>query len=490
MYSMVVMGIVTVYEWDMLFPDLLDVFVLSVLPIEWRKLFWARVLALVIFFALVLLGTNSLGAIFLPMVADLPSLGVHLFAHATAVIMGGSFAIGLFLTLQGLLLNLLGSRMFRRITPLLQGASITILLTVSFLYPLLSRFLQALLSSGSVFARCFPPFWFLGIYERLLGGPSTLPIFKELARSGCWATSVTIGLAIAAYPLAYRRRVRQLIEGSRAVNTSSWVARPMNRLLHATILRLPERRAIFHFISQTIVRIQRHRVLLAMYGGLGIAITLAEVISVTIIDGHVRVGVLSDGMYAAIPILAFWTVAGLRTVLGAPIDRRGSWIFRVILGRAGVEHLNGAKIWVAAWGFAVSLAAVAALYMVAPALWRIPFDVACKMAVAAGLCLLLTDCLFLAAMTIPFTELRKTSITEMPLVVVRYFVVFPLLVLMVVRSEMWLEVSAWRLIAVALTMTVAHLWLSWRYGLRVQERRLASGFEDEDELFQRLGLGN
>lgn len=184
MYSMVVMGVVTVYEWDMLFPDLMDVFVLSVLPIEGRRLFWARVLALVIFFALVLLGTNSLGAIFLPMVADLPSLGVHLFAHAAAVIMGGSFAIGLFLTLQGLLLNLLGGRMFRRITPLLQGASITTLLTVSFLYPLLSRFLQALLSSGSVFARCFPPFWFLGIYERLLEGPSTLPIFKELARSG------------------------------------------------------------------------------------------------------------------------------------------------------------------------------------------------------------------------------------------------------------------------------------------------------------------
>ena len=490
MYSMVVMGIVTVYEWDMLFPDLMDVFVLSVLPIEGRKLFWARVLALVIFFALVLLGTNSLGTIFLPMVADLPSLGVHLFAHAAAVIMGGSFTIGLFLALQGLLLNLLGGRMFRRITPLLQGASITILLTVSFLYPLLSRFLQALLSSGSVFARCFPPFWFLGIYERLLGGPSTLPIFKELARSACWATSVTIGVAIAAYPLAYRRRVRQLIEGSRALNTSSLVTRPINRLLHATILQLPERRAIFHFISQTIMRIQKHRVLLAMYGGLGIAITLAETTSLTIVDNRLRVGVLSYGIYAAVPVLAFWTVAGLRTALAAPIDRRGSWIFRVIIGRAGVEHLNGAKIWVATWGFSVSLVAMVLLCIVAPALWRTPLDIACRMTVAVGLCLLLTDCLFLAAVTIPFTELRKTSIVEMPLVVVRYFVVFPLLVLMVVHSEMWLEVSVWRLIAVALAMTVAHLWLRWRYGLRVQEKRLAYGFEDGDELFQRLGLGD
>src|ERR1700761_3712928 len=48
-YSFVVMGAVTVYEWDLLFPDILDIFVLSVLPIPSRRLFLARVLALTIF---------------------------------------------------------------------------------------------------------------------------------------------------------------------------------------------------------------------------------------------------------------------------------------------------------------------------------------------------------------------------------------------------------------------------------------------------------
>ena len=46
MYSFIVMGAATVYEWDLLFPDLLDIFVLSPLPIARRRLFFARVLAL------------------------------------------------------------------------------------------------------------------------------------------------------------------------------------------------------------------------------------------------------------------------------------------------------------------------------------------------------------------------------------------------------------------------------------------------------------
>ena len=61
MYSFVVMGAATVFEWDLLFPDLVDVFVLTVQPIASRHVFFARVLALAIFLGLVLFGTSILG---------------------------------------------------------------------------------------------------------------------------------------------------------------------------------------------------------------------------------------------------------------------------------------------------------------------------------------------------------------------------------------------------------------------------------------------
>src|SRR5271170_4280556 len=246
MYSFIVMGAATVYEWDLLFPDLLDIFVLSPLPIVSRHLFFARVLALAIFLMLVLLGTSALGTIFLPLVAEQYNFPRHLFAHAAAVTMSGTFAATAFLALQGFLLNTVGERIFRQITPLLQGASIMALLTVLLLFPTLSGSLAPLLTSGSPAVRYFPPFWFLGIYERLLAGPSALPVFHELARIGCYALLIMLACTLLTYPLAYRRRVRQLIEGA-AASASGSTNIPIRRALHATILRQPPQRAVFHF---------------------------------------------------------------------------------------------------------------------------------------------------------------------------------------------------------------------------------------------------
>src|SRR5580698_2456509 len=50
-YSFVAMGIATVFEWDLFFPDLLDLFVLGTLPIAARRTFFARVAAVAIFTA-------------------------------------------------------------------------------------------------------------------------------------------------------------------------------------------------------------------------------------------------------------------------------------------------------------------------------------------------------------------------------------------------------------------------------------------------------
>ena len=70
MYAWVVMGAITVFEWDLLVPNVLDVFVLSVLPIADRRLLLARVAAILIFLGLFLFGTSSLGIIFFPVATE------------------------------------------------------------------------------------------------------------------------------------------------------------------------------------------------------------------------------------------------------------------------------------------------------------------------------------------------------------------------------------------------------------------------------------
>jgi hypothetical protein len=192
MYSFIVMGAATVYEWDLLFPDLLDIFVLSVLPIEKKRLFFARVLALGIFLGLVLVGTSALGTIFLPLVAEQHNFLRHLLAHAVAVTMSGIFAAGCFLALQGILLNMVGENIFRRITPVLQGGSMMLLLAILLLNPTVSKLLEALMKSDSGAVRYFPPFWFLGVYEGIMGGAASPQIFHTLAKTGCYALLIDV----------------------------------------------------------------------------------------------------------------------------------------------------------------------------------------------------------------------------------------------------------------------------------------------------------
>src|ERR1700722_9147156 len=106
MYAWVVMGAITVFEWDLLVPNVLDVFVLSVLPIGERRLLLARVASILIFLGLFLFGTSSLGIIFFPLAtepADVPRAYAAPFFAVTA---GGLCAASLVLALQGLLISL------------------------------------------------------------------------------------------------------------------------------------------------------------------------------------------------------------------------------------------------------------------------------------------------------------------------------------------------------------------------------------------------
>jgi uncharacterized membrane protein YwzB len=344
MYSFVAVGAVSIFAWDLLFPDLLDLFILSSLPIVNQRLFVARIVAACLFLGLFLFGINALGAIFYPLLSEPLGLARHIFAHVVAVLGSGAFAAAFFLSLQGMTVAILGERLFRAVSPLLQCVATMVLLTILLLFPVSSQFLEVLTHSSA--GQYFPPFWFLGIYERLVAGSSGLPVFTMLAKTGYLATAVAVALTIVSYPLAYRRRMRYIVEGSGASDTQNVAAAPINRMLHATLLRNPVQRGIYHFISCGLLRTQRHRVYLAMYGGLGLALLIACVVLLKLIHGHFGLALSPDGLRAAVPIAAFWAIAGLRTAFLSPMDKRGGWVFRVIMGKPGVEQLAATTLWI------------------------------------------------------------------------------------------------------------------------------------------------
>jgi hypothetical protein len=494
LYSFVAMGIITVFEWDMFFPDLLDLFVLTTLPIQNRKLFMARVAAIALFIVGFLLDANFLAPLVIPASFDPPNLPRLLAGHLLAVLAAGLFSAVFILALQGVLLAVLGERLFRRLSLLLQGLSISVLLMLLLLFPVLSGAVPVLLQSQSGFVLYCPPFWFLGIYQRVLEGPSALPIYGNLAQTGCAALLITVAVALLAYPLAYLRRVRQLIVGSASHDTRSWMARPLNRLLDATLLRNPVRRAVFHFISQTLLRVQRYRIYLVLYGGVGLSVVVASVLRLSVQHGLVSVEISADGVRAAIAIVSFWTIAGLRMAFVSPGNRQGSWAFRIVHGRppnlnTAMHLLVTARLWALLWANVITFSAFLFLRAFAPPELRTWPATTSLALLAAGLCLLLTDALFLNVKTVAFTGEPAREQPNLALTLLKYFTFLPVIVGLPVACEPWMEASPLHFAVAGAAIAAAH------FAFRAFHRRILNehcnmpGLEDDEDDFPfKLGL--
>jgi hypothetical protein len=494
MYSFVALGLITVFEWDLFFPDLLDVFVLGTLPIPRLRLFLARMGAIGIFIAGFLLDANLPALLVLPLATDPPQLTPQLASHFSAVALAGLFAAGFVLALQGTLLAVLGEKLFRRTSLVLQGATVAAFLILLLLFPVLSGVTPALLQSNSSDARWFPPFWFLAVFQQNLPDASNLPAWPQLARTGVLATILVWTIALAAYPLAHIRRVRALVQGTSSRRKRNPLLAPFHRMLHATILRAPLRRAVFHFISQTILRVPRYRIYLVLYCGVGVSLVIASILRLEVSRGHLQASFSADGLRIAIGIIAFWVIAGLRSAFVSPGNQQGGWIFRAIHGRppaylAALPQLQAARLWAFGAASIVTLAAIGAFRFIAPAELLTAPSLAAQLVTGLGLCLLLADAFFLNVTSIPFTGERPAREDNLALTVLRYYTFFPFVTMLSLLFEHLMERGGAQLGWALALIAIAHLWLRKRHRdtVRLDCAQLALE-EGEDDFPQRLGL--
>ena len=110
--------------------------------------------------------------------------------------------------------------------------------------------------------------------------------------------------------------------------------------------------------------------------------------------------------------------------------------------------------------------------------------------VAIGLCLLLTDALFLKVRSLPFTGEQRAPATNLAFILLQYFGFFPPLVWLSVGLEPWLEASMWHVAGTVVSDSrprISHM--------RRVDRKNAEYYADlidlddyEEEFPQRLGL--
>jgi len=494
LYSFVAMGLITVFEWDMFFPDLLDLWILKTLPIPDLRAFRARVAAIGIFLAAFLFDINIFAVVVLPSALDPPNLPRFLAAHLFAVLGSGLFAAAFVLAMQGVLLSLLGERLFRKISLPMQSLAVTALLLLLFLFPVFSGAVPALLKSSSNYAIFCPPFWFLGIDQLLLEGNRALPIYATLAKIGCMALLVAALLAVVTYPLAYLRRVHQLVEGPGKCTRRNWLSKPLEKILHATIVRRPASRAVFHYINQTILRIPRYRIYLTLYGGMGLSVVTTAIVRFSVEHDSVRIAASADGIRSALGIVVFWTIAGMRMAFVSSGNQQGSWIFRIVHGRpphvvAAIEQLRAAQIWVVLWAGAVASASGMALRIISPPELLTAPETISQIIVVGGLCLLLADLFFLNVTAVAFTGEPPRGQSNLAFTVLKYYTVFPVPAVLPIAAEPWIAMSVNHMFVAMCSIAVMHLLLRRRHRSIVRQHCNLPALEDGEEDFpMKLGL--
>jgi hypothetical protein len=489
LYSFVGMGAVATFQWEMLFPDRADFLILLPLPLKSGELFKAKGKALLTFLGMFLVAANLFAAILYPAVSTPGNASyLHtLVAHVSAITLAGVFSAATMLAVAGVAICLLPPAVFRTLSPILQSLAITLLVVLFLLFPLISSHLQPLLEGNPGIALSIPPLWFLGIYEYLAMGAAAPANSIALAQTGLLATAAACALAIAAYPLAWQRQKKRALEG--ASGTRKQRRSLLASILHTTLFRQPQQRAVFHFLTQTITRFPRYQVYLAIYSGVGLALALASTLTLQAQPASSRVPLQlafwQPGLHALIPLLLFWMILGLKAAFAFPADMQARWVFPMNLPTAETNHAaKSAKIWLLLCCALLTAIIVAFLLVLHWSYWTL----AIQTLVGICLSLLLANLFFLGRTRIPFTSPRLPGRANLAQVFVLYLAVFPAIVLATVNLELQAERSA-PLLYKSLLITAALLGI-----LKLADHLAQKGIiadlagEEEDDGPQTLGL--
>jgi hypothetical protein len=337
-FAMIALGFVALVIWEGVFPDRRDARILGVLPISTVTFVSARVLAVGALFALFF---ATLGAIpsllFAYLTAAYGQAGGFVrgtLAQFVAVLAAGLFTFSGVVGLQCLLINVAGRTAAQRIAVVLQILFSIALLQLIFFLPSFGRLMtdgnlgQDWLSAPAV--RLLPPVWFFGVYEVLsgFGGRNAF----ALARVGGLLTGLTVGLCLLLYLISYPTMAARALEtppiDARWSRRLGWIASRIAIGRYAPRAH-PVARAVKAFTLRTVVRSRQHRMLLAIYIGLGLAIVISALVPPALKNGMHAFSVPRIASLAAPLVMLFFVLVGMRVVFAIPAEPKANWALRL-----------------------------------------------------------------------------------------------------------------------------------------------------------------
>lgn len=476
-FSMLIMGAVTVLEWDALFPDRRDYATLMVLPIHSRTIFLAKVGALGLFLLAFTASVNLVSIVTFPAVSSRgPASGLirAIAAHGISILASSAFAFLFLVALEGVLLNILSVRWFRRMSAYAQGAMVFVLLWLFCLFPHIAATVAELKAQNSWVLYAFPPLWFLGLNEALIGTrDAVLLALAHRAELGLSAVALIAGVS---YTVAYRRHVRRTLESTEGGGES------MRTAMHESIGRIADRvapdsveRAVLAFTGKTMARSGKHRIILAAYAGAGFALA-AQVLSAA--KKH-------DDWLSLPLVLGFFLLSGMRFIFTIPADLPANWQFRVSdtdRQRAALNGARGAMRW---FGVAPLFLVLSPIYFV---LWR-PGAALAHLLFSVTISVLLIEMLVMEFRKIPFTCSYPPGKANVTLLWIAYWAAFLLYAFSMANLESWMVKRPVRLIPFYLVVAIIFGGFEW-WRRRADAVGVALVFDDAaDPVVLTLGLG-
>ncbi len=323
--AMGITALLTLLQWQSLFPSARDYLTLAGLPVSAREIFQAKFSALLLVFgAFVLAMTGPPAVVFASVTAsrwqENPSAAANIAANFSALAGACVFVFFGLLALQGILLNVLPGRIFTRVSLVMQAG--LFIATLGAL-PLLGRQPDS--------AAWWPAVWFLRLREAVLAGT------PAAASTALIAIAAPPLIAVLSYLLSYHRYRRLLLEAppQRAVRWTrlgSWL---LERWIGD-----PRQQAAFAFIWKTLARSRNHRLILLAYAGVALGCIMKGTLDTP------PPSLRHEGMYGLLLVLvplglSMLATIGLRYVFCLPDSLKANWLFQSL-------EQEGRTAWLAA----------------------------------------------------------------------------------------------------------------------------------------------
>lgn len=334
---MAIIGLVTVIEWDVIFPDRRDYLNLRPLPVRQGTLVGSKLMSLFLFVGLFTLATAPFSVYWFFIVLTYwhaPSVVYGLLfvvAHSLSCLGAGLFIFFFIALLMGLLTIVLGRRLFDLLSPYLRGLLLTALsvqLMIFFIQSVSSHDVLASFpawkNAGSLVIYLFPPMWFAGLYEFILGTKD--PVFRTLAGIGALSIGITALLSLGIVSLRYTAFARSREESKKSRHFRRGTGL-VNDMFGALFLRNPVERAVYGFYGRTLKKSGLHRSRIIFYLSVSLGIVL---ILVAWASPRIHIHALPEKTLLSLPfLLSFFLLAGLRSATELPSSPQANWIFEL-----------------------------------------------------------------------------------------------------------------------------------------------------------------